>query len=136
MKLNIIYIIIGIIWVLYRMYKKAGEGKPTSSSTMPQSNVEKPNDIKSIFDDFMRGEEIKKVLNVPVEIKKESLKIKTPHKIKSKINTTMPGNSTTPSVRQTSPVYSVESALHPDYLASFDLKQAIIFSEIINRPYE
>ena len=134
MKLNIIYVIIGIIWILYRMYKKAGDSKPKSATPFPQPQVEKPNDVKSIFDDFMRGEEVKKVLNVPVERKEEPVKKKASHKIKPE--SFLPDDSTMTSLKPNSPVYSVESAFHPDYLASFDLKQAIIFSEIINRPYE
>ena len=120
------------------MYKKAGDSKPKSSKPFPQPQVESPkqNDVKSLFDDFLRGDEVKKVLNVPVERKEESLKVKTPHKIKTTINTSMPGDSSTSSIKQRFPVYAVEPALHPDYLASFDLKQAIIFAEIINRPYE
>jgi len=150
---NYIYIIIGIVWVIYSIYntrqkalkKQQSRGLPpqgpSESSPIPGSGG------KSLFDDILReltGEVPLPKVNQPVktsEVLSQTEKVPTNEQAKGSKTPPVFAENSLNSLRQvpenapkTHPIY--EQITKKGGLAKrFNLREAVIFSELLNRKY-
>ncbi len=147
MEKKVIYIILILLWVVYKIYKNSNAKKtvqtPPKPELHPQAEEQISNEqptVKSLFDELLKDYQIQPVSSTIIEKKAEAVKSK--HSLSSKkikentfTNSSMPGDSSIPSIKQQALVYSSETEMNPDYISGFDLKKAFIYSEILNNPY-
>jgi len=146
-----IYILLGVVWIIYAVYRanQKKKAKQRTPETEPTSGSETQNEMRSLLEGILTGE----VTNAPkpssyideslsaiteVQPEYENVDIKTDYKL------------------DTIPIEERERLVEDEYLElsfsqifnnedseqelerediDFDLRKAIIYSEILNRPY-
>ncbi|MCD4745958.1 MAG: hypothetical protein K8R58_06635 [Bacteroidales bacterium] len=149
---DFIYILLGLAWLVYAIYSKGQKKKKIQTSQVQQQGqtetVETKNKVKSILEEFLLGEEFENKQYQEAEIYKPTVEI-FPDEQKSQFIDTEP-IITKPDKELYEPALRVEDKgkeiiedieirdKYDEYEKQeidFDLKKAIIFSEILKRPY-
>jgi|GEM_PF-519301 len=136
---NIIFLLLGVVWVIYNFNKKKKKNEarkaPQARQAQAEPATQQPDSFKSIFQQIMTGEEINPVpapvesTNISIEDTlqeedsklfiqpdKDSVEHKNYHKHKK---------------QETEVLEKITIQKHLD----FDIRKAVIYSEILNRPY-
>ena len=149
-----LYIIIGIVWVAYSIYssrqkilKKQSQGvppgKPSQSSPLPIPGGGGKTLLEDIFRELTGDAAPATVINQPESSARvpnqESLQTKNPGK-SSFIQSNLP--LSTPDYLQKGPISSAKThtiqkqvTKNESFARKFDLREAVIFSELLNRKY-
>jgi hypothetical protein len=151
---NFFYIVIGLVWVAYSIYsakqkalqKQQSSGLPprgpSQSSPLPIPGNQSGG--KSVFEDIFR-----ELTAEPKPILQEKAPVSAPKPVKStnvsELNVSYEGFSgykfisgvtqdSSPSIHAES-VFPVQSSNNEQITKRFDLREAVIFSELLNRKY-
>ena len=126
-----LYIIIGIVWLVYNMYKNMQKKQINNPEGLP-TEPEKDTDIKTILEEILMGKQKmapKPILSVPKDKPVEKYGERS---LEPGARSQKPGVSN-PISGLRSPVSKFEEEENVKTI-DFDIRQAIIFSEILKRP--
>ncbi|MCF8295957.1 MAG: hypothetical protein K9J13_00310 [Saprospiraceae bacterium] len=138
-----IYLLIGIGWIVYSIYKRSQKQAAKQTHQPSSQNQTSP---KSLLEELLLGEDFK---NIPIETDEsdlpyrnqihdeEAISFNQAFEKTSNINKTY---SKTPLTRIQQKTQDIEQAVEDEAinlldLNDFDLRKAVIYSEILKRPY-
>jgi hypothetical protein len=132
---RIIYLIFILLWAAYKFYQKSQKTKNISDKKLSPASKPSAPDYKSIFEKMLLGEEFTApAKTLDNEEIMENGEWRMENSINQQINKSIIEEKP---VELKETIRTEEITKSPNYqITKFNLKQALIYSVILNRPYQ